>query len=115
MPNSATNDMTCSTAAMMRRPPDAPAAIQGFAPSRRIIGNMLVSGRLPGPIEFGWPGRGSNHITPLFIRMPVSGSTTRLPIEESSVVVIATIVPSASHDGDVRGAAFGRHRLGIAE
>ena len=57
---------------------------------------MLVSGRLPGPIEFGCPGCGSNHITPLFIRMPVAGSTVRLPIEESSVVVIATIVPSAS-------------------
>jgi hypothetical protein len=28
--------------------------------------------------------------------MPVAGSTTRLPIEESSVVVSATIVPSAS-------------------
>ena len=76
---------------------------------------MLVSGRLPGPIEFGWPGRGSNHITPLFIRMQVVGSTTRLPIEESKVVVSATIVPPASHvvmcvvitaTGDVSKRAF---------
>ena len=57
---------------------------------------MLVSGRLPGATEFGCPGVGSNHITPLFIRMPVPGSTTRLPIEERSVVVSAIIVPSAS-------------------
>ena len=47
--------------------------------------------------------------------MPVAGSTTRLPIEESSVVVIATIVPSASRDRDVRGAAFRRLRLGVAQ
>ena len=58
---------------------------------------MLVSGRLPGAIEFGWPGRGSNHITPLFISTPDSGSTTRLPMEDSSVVVIATIPPASSH------------------
>jgi hypothetical protein len=97
MPKSATNDTSCSTAAMMRRPPDAPATIHGLSPLRRITGNMLVSGLLPGAIELGWPGRGSNHITPLFMRMPVFGNTTRLPIEESSVVVMATIFPSASH------------------
>jgi hypothetical protein len=32
----------------------------------------------------------------LFTSTPVAGSTTRLPMEESSVVVMATIVPSAS-------------------
>ena len=57
---------------------------------------MLVSGRLPGPMAFGVPGRGSNHITPLFISTPERGSTTRLPIDDSNVVVIATIIPSAS-------------------
>ena len=62
-----------------------------------MTGSILVSGRLPGPTLLGWPGRGSNHITPLFISTPLSGSTTRLPIDDSSVVVIATIVPSASH------------------
>ena len=35
-------------------------------------------------------------MTPLFIMMPVPGSMTREPIEESSVVVIATIIPSRS-------------------
>ena len=57
---------------------------------------MLVSGRLPGPTELGRPGVGSNHMTPLFISTPVPGSTTRLPMEDSSVVVMATMVPAAS-------------------
>ena len=61
-----------------------------------MTGHMLHSGRLFGAMAFGEPGVGSNHITPLFIRMPVPGSTTRLPMEESSVVVIATIIPSRS-------------------
>ena len=59
-----------------------------------MIGDMLVNGRLPPAMEFGWFGLGSNHITPLFIRMPDFGSTTRLPIDDKSVVVMATIVPS---------------------
>ena len=33
---------------------------------------------------------------PLFISTPVSGRTSRLPIEESKVVVSATMVPSPS-------------------
>ena len=96
IPNCARKLSTCTTAAMIRRPPEAPAAIAGRAPSRRITGSMFVSGRLPGAIELGWPGRGSNHITPLFISTPEPGSTTRLPIDDSRVVVIATTVPSAS-------------------
>ena len=51
----------------------------GRFPSRRIAGHMFVSGRFSGAIEFGWFGRGSNHITPLFISTPERGSTTRLP------------------------------------
>ena len=62
-----------------------------------MIGSMLHSGRLPGAIEFGVPGRGSNHIMPLFSSTPDCGSSTRLPIDDISVVVIATVVPSASH------------------
>ena len=91
------NVMSWNTAAMMRRPPDAPAARNGFPPSVSMIGSMLHSGRLPGAIEFGVPGRGSNHIMPLFSSTPDCGSSTRLPIEDISVVVIATVVPSASH------------------
>ena len=62
-----------------------------------MIGSMLHSGRLPGAIEFGMPGRGSNHIMPLFSSTPDCGSSTRLPNEDISVVVIATVLPSASH------------------
>ncbi len=59
-------------------------------------GDMLVSGRLPGAMALGVPGAGSNHITPLFMSTPDFGSTTREPMEESRVVVIATIIPSLS-------------------
>ena len=86
-----------NTEAMMRRPPEAPAARNGRPASVSITGSMLHSGRLPGAMEFGEPGRGSNHIMPLFSSTPVFGSSTRLPIEDISVVVIATVVPSASH------------------
>ena len=82
---------------MIRRPPDAPAASHGLPSSIRISGDILVSGRLPGAMEFACPGRGSNQIMPLFISTPVPGNTTRLPMEDINVVVIATIVPSVSH------------------
>ena len=81
----------------MRRPPDAPTASQGRSPSLRMIGDILVSGRLPGAIAFKELGFGSNHITPLFINTPQPGRTTRLPIDDSNVVVMVTTVPSASH------------------
>src|SRR4051794_23192037 len=96
MAKSVTNAINWVTAARMRRPPEAPAANQGLSPIRRIIGDMLVNGRLPPPIELAWFGRGSNHITPLFIRMPDFGRTTRLPIDDSNVDVMATMVPSWS-------------------
>ena len=57
---------------------------------------MLASGLLPGAIELTRPGTGSNHIMPLFMGMPVSGSTTLEPKRESSVLVSATMLPSRS-------------------
>ena len=77
---------------------------------------MLVSGRLPGADRVRL-ARARDRTTSRRCSSGCRcrGSTTRLPIEESSVVVIATIVPSASHDRDVRGAAFRRLRLGIAQ
>ena len=57
---------------------------------------MLDSGRLPGAIELGRPGRGSNHMTPLLSRMPVDGDTTLLPNGDSRVWVRLTIVPARS-------------------
>src|SRR5262249_8254725 len=41
----------------------------------------------------GPAGRGSNHRMPLFMRMPVSGSTTLEPKRESSVCVSAAMLP----------------------
>jgi hypothetical protein len=80
----------------MRRPPDAPSARNGAPPRDATTGHMFESGRLAGASEFGRPGRGSNHITPLFIRMPVRGSRTLLPNSESSVWVRATRLPCRS-------------------
>ena len=57
---------------------------------------MLASGRLPGAIAFGRPGRGSNHIMPLFIRMPVDGSVTLAPKRDNRLLVSAAMLPSAS-------------------
>ena len=47
--------------------------------------HMFDKGRLPGAIEFGRPGTGSNHSMPLFIITPDVGSTTLLPNTDSSV------------------------------
>ena len=47
-------------------------------------------------MEFGRPGRGSNHITPLFMSTPVAGNMTREPKSESRVWVRATRLPSRS-------------------
>src|SRR5689334_24448237 len=90
------NVMSWKTDARIRRPPEAPPATYGRPFSARMIGNMLHSARLPGAIEFGTPGRGSNHIMPLFSTTPDCGSSTRLPNDDISVVVIATVLPSAS-------------------
>src|SRR3989442_3693578 len=94
MPWSMRNETICSTAGKILRPPEAPIANHGFPARRAITGHMLVSGRLAGPSEFGAPGRGSNHITPLFMRMPVAGRTTLLPEHPSTACVTAPLLPS---------------------
>src|SRR5574338_246617 len=86
----------CKTAGKILRPPDAPIANHGLPPQCAITGHMLVSGRLLGASVFGDSGRGSNHMMPLFIRMPVVGRTTFDPNTESSVWVSATMLPSRS-------------------
>ena len=85
MPKSLKKDITWKTEAMMRRPPEAPTARIGPLSSFMMIGHMLHSGRLPGATALGVPGRGSNHIMPLFITMPVPGRMTRLPSDDISV------------------------------
>ena len=57
---------------------------------------MLHSGRRPPSTEFGPPGRGSNHIMPLFISTPVPGSMIRDPKPDMMVCVKDTTLPSAS-------------------
>ena len=60
---------------------------------------------MPGAIEFGRPGRGSNHMMPLLIRMPVCGETTLLPNSESSVWVRLDHRAGAIDHREMRGAA----------
>src|SRR5262252_1324664 len=86
----------CSTAPRILRPPEAPTPNHGLPSRATTTGHILVRARLPDDIEFGRPGRGSNHITPLFIRIPVPASTYRLPKEDSNVVVSAAMPPFRS-------------------
>src|SRR5688572_31744484 len=81
---------------MILRPPDAPTASAPIFGDSATVGHMLLSGRAPGRIEFGLPGTGSNHIMPLFIRMPVEGDSTNEPKRDRRVWVQATTLPSLS-------------------
>ena len=96
MPKSSMKDRICATDGMILRPPDAPTASAPIRGDSATVGHMLLSGRAPGRIEFGLPGTGSNHIMPLFIRMPVEGDSTNEPKRDSSVWVQATTLPSLS-------------------
>ena len=90
------NEINCMIDETMRRPPEAPRAVTGPAGSATIVGHILHKGCLPGAIELGRPGSGSNHMMPLFIRIPVSGNSKRDPKTDSSVWVSATTLPSRS-------------------
>src|SRR5882672_7500562 len=46
------------------RPPTIPLVGEGGKSGTTMIGHMLSTGRLPGAIEFGQPGRGSNNAMP---------------------------------------------------
>ena len=85
-----------TTAEMRRRPPGEPTTAQG-APSRsRIAGAAACSARRPGAGEIRRPGRGSNHIMPLFRGYPSPGTAKADPKRPPSVPVSATAMPSAS-------------------
>ena len=73
-----------------------PRAARRPSSNSTIVGHMLESGRLPGAMELRPPGLGSNHMMPLFIRIPVCGSITLAPKGESRVWVSVTTVPSRS-------------------
>ena len=66
---------------------------QGLPSLITTTGQILQSGRLPGAIEFGLLGSGSNHSMPLFMVMPVLGSITQEPNSDISVCVSATMLP----------------------
>src|SRR5688572_30127417 len=89
-------EQICITAGKILRPPDAPIANHDPPLRVAMMGHMLVRGRFPGAIQLGDPGRGSNHIMPLFIRMPEEGSTTLEPNTDSRVCVSATMLPCRS-------------------
>ena len=81
---------------MIRRPPEAPSAAKVRPPRDRTTGHMFESGRFPAAIEFGFPGRGSNHIMALLVMMPVAGSISFEPNRASKVCVSATMFPVRS-------------------
>jgi hypothetical protein len=96
IPKSMTKDRISATAGKMRRPPEAPSASHGASARRTTTGHILASGRRPGAMELGRPGRGSNHMMPLFIMMPVEGSSILAPKRDNRVWVSETIMPSRS-------------------
>src|SRR4030095_14831596 len=72
-------------------PPPPPTANGGRAPEKAlfvgvagisgitIAGHMLLTGRLPGPMESGQPGRGSNKAIPCPKTSPRLGTATCAP------------------------------------
>ena len=66
------------------------AAVAGAVPSTSIVGGSAPQRSVLRQIL---AGLGSNHIIPLFISMPASGSATCEPNRDSSVLVSATMVP----------------------
>src|SRR6188474_762983 len=46
------------------RPPAAPLVWEAGKSGNTMVGHMLLTGRLPGPMESGQPGRGSNLAMP---------------------------------------------------
>src|SRR6185436_9675827 len=51
--------ITCASAGKMRTLPGVPTETRGFPFLKTIVGAMLATDRLLGPIEFGWPGNRS--------------------------------------------------------
>src|SRR5581483_7211564 len=89
-------DRIWATAGMILRPPEAPRPTAPRRSERATVGHMLLSGFAPPRIEFALPGTGSNHMTPLYMTMPVEGDITKEPKRDSKVWVQATTLPSLS-------------------
>ena len=85
-----------TTAEMRRRPPGDPTTAHGSPSRSRIAGAAAWSARRPGAGEIRRPGRGSNHIIPLFRGYPSPGTAKADPKRPPRVPVSATAMPSAS-------------------
>src|SRR5438034_101205 len=88
--------MVWTTALMIFRPPGAPHARNGRSARSRRVGAPAQSTRLPGAIEFGRSGRGSNQYVPLVISIPVPRGMTADPKPPPSVAVSDTSIRSPS-------------------
>ena len=98
----------------MRRPPEAPTPKRGRPSRAATSGHILVSARLPGPIEFGRPGRGSNHMIAVIhqdagLRQHVAAAEARQQRRRQRRDAALPV-----DRGDVRRAAFAG-RLDVAE
>src|SRR4029077_14508591 len=81
---------------MILRPPGAPQTRNGSPPRRTIVGAPAQSTRLPGAIELGRPGRGSNQYVPFVRTMPVPLIITPDPKPPPRVAVSETDIRSRS-------------------
>ena len=97
MPKSRVKASIWATAAMMRRPPDAPAARTGPVLAAHDDRAHVGEGAFAGCGGVGLAGPWVEpHDAVVHQHAGLPASTTRLPMEESSVVVMATIVPASS-------------------
>ena len=81
---------------MILRPPGAPHTRKGSPARKTIVGAPAHRTRLPGAIEFGRPGRGSNQYVPFVRTIPVPLIITADPNPPPSVAVSATHMRSRS-------------------
>ncbi len=95
MPNSSTLRITCKVAVVRRGPPGLPVARMGWPSWNTMVGDMELSGFLPGrmalasapisPYAFIAPGLAEKSSISLFKRIPVPGTTMPEPKLKFSV------------------------------
>ena len=105
-PKTSALSSTCSVPVMISGPPDPPATAATWPPRVTMVGDMLLSGRLPGamalasepirPKTFGTPGCAEKSSIVSLRMMPVSPATTIEPNVVLMLVVQATALPAAS-------------------
>ena len=88
--------MTWASAGKMRTLPGVPSAIRGLPFLKTIVGAMLATERLPGPMELGWPGKRSMSEMSSLSSTPYPCAITPLPKKWPIVWLAETTVPSES-------------------